>query len=48
MKIKSIVSACVYALVTAGIVLPGTALAKERVVFSGGPARGTIQGVAHA
>ena len=48
MKIKSIVSACVFALVTAGIVLPGTALAKERVVFSGGPAGGTFQVVANA
>ena len=48
MKIQSIVSACVFALVTAGLVLPGTALAKERVVFSGGPAGGTFQVVANA
>jgi len=48
MKIKSIVSACVFALATAGLVLPGTVLAKERVVFSGGPAGGTFQVVANA
>jgi TRAP transporter TAXI family solute receptor len=48
MKIKSIVSACVFVLATAGLVSPGTALAKERVVFSGGPAGGTFQVVANA
>jgi len=48
MKIQSIVSACVFALATAGLVLPGTVLAKERVVFSGGPAGGTFQVVANA
>ncbi len=48
MKIKSIVSACVFALATAGLVLPGIVLAKERVVFSGGPAGGTFQVVANA
>jgi len=31
-----------------GLVSPGTALAKERVVFSGGPAGGTFQVVANA
>ena len=48
MKFQSIVSACVFALATAGLVLPGTVLAKERVVFSGGPAGGTFQVVANA
>lgn len=48
MKIKSIVSACVLAFAATGLVLPGTALAKERVVFSGGPAGGTFQVVANA
>ncbi len=48
MKIQSIVSAGVFALATAGLVLPGTVLAKERVVFSGGPAGGTFQVVANA
>jgi TRAP transporter TAXI family solute receptor len=48
MKIKSIVSACVFVFATAGLVLPGTVLAKERVVFSGGPAGGTFQVVANA
>ncbi len=48
MKIKSILSACVFVLATAGLVLPGTVLAKERVVFSGGPAGGTFQVVANA
>ena len=48
MKFQSIVSACVFALATTGLVLPGTVLAKERVVFSGGPAGGTFQVVANA
>jgi len=48
MKIQSIVSACVFALATTGLVFPGTVLAKERVVFSGGPAGGTFQVVANA
>jgi len=48
MKIQSIVSACVFTLATTGLVLPGTVLAKERVVFSGGPAGGTFQVVANA
>ena len=48
MKFQSIVSACVFTLATAGLVLPGTVLAKERVVFSGGPAGGTFQVVANA
>ena len=48
MKFQSIVSACVFAFATAGLVLPGTVLAKERVVFSGGPAGGTFQVVANA
>ncbi len=48
MKIQSFLSACVLSLVTVGLVSPGTALAKERVVFSGGPAGGTFQVVANA
>ena len=48
MKFQSIVSACVFVLAAAGLVLPGAVLAKERVVFSGGPAGGTFQVVANA
>ena len=36
------------ALLTAGMLMPLTAVAKERIVFSGGPAGGTFQVVANA
>ncbi len=48
MRIQSFLSACVLSLAAVGLVSPGTALAKERVVFSGGPAGGTFQVVANA
>ena len=48
MKIQSILSACAILLATAVLTMPGTAQAKERVVFSGGPAGGTFQVVANA
>jgi len=48
MKNRTILFAAVLTLLTAGLSMPGTALAKERVVFSGGPAGGTFQVVANA
>jgi len=48
MKIQTFLSAAVLLLLTVGLSMPGTALAKERVVFSGGPAGGTFQVVANA
>ena len=48
MKNQTFLFAAVVTLLTAGLAMPGTALAKERVVFSGGPAGGTFQVVANA
>ena len=48
MKIRTCLVTAVLCLLTAGLSMPGTALAKERVVFSGGPAGGTFQVVANA
>lgn len=48
MKIRTFLVTAVLCVLTAGLSMPGTALAKERVVFSGGPAGGTFQVVANA
>jgi TRAP transporter TAXI family solute receptor len=48
MKIQPILFACAVSLAAAVLTMPGTAQAKERVVFSGGPAGGTFQVVANA
>ena len=48
MKIQRAVLASVVSLLISALIAPVTALAKERVVFSGGPAGGTFQVVANA
>jgi len=48
MKKQNSILAAVVAFLTFALVAPGTALAKERVVFTGGPAGGTFQVVANA
>jgi len=48
MDIRKTVISGVKAVLLAALIVPGTTLAKERVVFSGGPAGGTFQVVANA
>ena len=48
MKIQPILFACAVSLTAAVLTMPGAAQAKEKVVFSGGPAGGTFQVVANA
>ena len=48
MKIRQTVLSGLKVLLLAALVVPATAMAKERIVFSGGPAGGTFQVVANA
>ncbi len=48
MKNRTFLVAALVTLLTAGLSMPVTVLAKERIVFSGGPAGGTFQVVANA
>ena len=48
MKNRKLLFATVVTLLTAGLSMPVTTLAKERVVFSGGPAGGTFQVIEYA
>ena len=48
MEIRKTVISGIKAVLLAALIVPGTTMAKERVVFSGGPAGGTFQVVANA
>ena len=48
MEIRKTVISGIKTLLLAALIVPGAAMAKERVVFSGGPAGGTFQVVANA
>jgi TRAP transporter TAXI family solute receptor len=48
MEIRKTVISGIKAVLLAALIVPGTTMAKERIVFSGGPAGGTFQVVANA
>ena len=48
MDIRKTMISGIKALLLAALIVPVTTMAKERVVFSGGPAGGTFQVVANA
>ena len=48
MDIRKTVISGIKAVLLAALIVPGATMAKERVVFSGGPAGGTFQVVANA